>query len=58
MRLDRGLFLDLVQIQMRDGSILAIDDLGQLLECGSLGLDVYEVDKGKLDSNPALVLMS
>lgn len=55
VRLDRGLLLDLVQIHVRNGSILAVDDLGQLLESGSLGLDVYEVDKGELDSNPALV---
>lgn len=39
---------------MRNSSILAVDNLGQLLEGGALGLDVHEVNEGELESDPAL----
>lgn len=51
---DLGLLLDLVDVDLANGSILAIDELGQLLESGALGLDVHEVDEGELEEDPAL----
>lgn len=49
-----GLLLDLVEVQVRNGGVLAIDDLDQLLEGGTLGLDVHEEHEGELKSDPAL----
>jgi len=54
--LDRGLLLDLLEVQLRDGSIVAVDDLGELLEGRTLGLDVHEVDEDELGGDPALWL--
>lgn len=54
VRCDLGLLLDLVQVQMRDGGLVAINDLGQLLERGALGLNVHEVNKTELKTHPAL----
>lgn len=48
------LLLDLVDVDMSDLGLVAIDDLGQLLEGGSLGLDVHEVDEAQLEEDPAL----
>jgi len=34
--------------------LVAVDDLGELLEGGALGLNVHEVDEDKLKEDPAL----
>lgn len=52
--LDGGLLLDLLEVQLRDGGVVAVDDLGELLEGGALGLDVHDVDEDELGSDPAL----
>lgn len=52
--LDLGLLLDLVEVQLRDGGVVAVDDLGELLEGGALGLDVHDVDEDELEGDPAL----
>lgn len=49
--LNLNLLLHLVEIDMGNG-ILAVEDTGDLLECGALGLGVEEVDEDKLDSVP------
>jgi hypothetical protein len=48
------LLLDLVDVDVSDLGLVAIDDLGQLLEGGALGLDVHEVNEAQLQENPAL----
>lgn len=52
--LDSSLLLDLLEVQLRDGGVVAVDDLGELLEGGALGLDVHDVDEDELGSDPAL----
>lgn len=46
-----SLLLDLSEIDVDDG-IITVKDAGNLLECGTLGLDVKVVDKDKLDGVP------
>lgn len=46
-----GLLLDLLKIDVSNG-ILTVEDTGNLLKGGSLGLDVEEVDEDKLDGVP------
>lgn len=52
--LDLGLLLDLVEVELRDCGVVAVDDLGELLEGGALGLDVHDVDEDELEGDPAL----
>lgn len=52
--LDLGLLLDLVEVQLRDGGVVAVDDLGELLEGRALGLDVHDVDEDEFECDPAL----
>ena len=47
------LFLDLLKVNMSNG-ILAVEDLGNLLERGALGLNKDEVDPDQLDNIPEL----
>ena len=49
------LLLDLVEVEVRDLGVVAVDDLGQLLERRAPGLDVHEVDEAQLQEDPALV---
>jgi hypothetical protein len=49
-----NLFLDLKEIDVGDG-VLAVEDTGNLLEGGPLGLDVKEPDENKFDEVPKLV---
>lgn len=49
------LFLDLMEIQASNGSSIAINNLGQLLERRPFGLDVEEVYESKFERNPALL---
>lgn len=51
------LFLNLMEIQASNGSSIAIDDLGQLLECRPFSLDVEEVHESKFERNPTLLSM-
>ena len=51
---DVRLLLDLVDVDVRNLGGVAVDDLGELLEGGAARLDVHEVDKGKLEGDPAL----
>lgn len=51
---DFDLFLDLEEIHASNGSAVAINDLGQLLEGRPFGLDVEQVHESKLERNPAL----
>jgi hypothetical protein len=37
-----------------DLGLVAVDDLGELLESGALGLDVHEEDEAELEEDPAL----
>lgn len=46
--------LDLVHVDVRDGRV-AIEDTGDLLESGALGLDVEEPHEDKLDEVPQSV---
>ena len=48
------LLLDLVDVDLSDLGLVAIDDLGQLLEGGALGLNVHEVNEAQLEEDPAL----
>jgi hypothetical protein len=45
--------LDLVHVDVSNG-IFAVEDTGDLLESGSLSLNVEEVDEDELDANPEL----
>lgn len=49
-----NLLLDGPHIDVRD-SVLAIEDLGDLLQRRALGLDVEEVDEDELDADPERV---
>ena len=53
--MDLDLLLDLADIDVGNIGVVTIDDLGELLESGALGLDVHEVDEGELESDPALL---
>jgi hypothetical protein len=53
IRSDLDLLLDLRQVDVSHG-ILAVEDLGNLLERGALGLDEDEVDPDELDKIPEL----
>lgn len=46
------LLLDLVNVKVGDFGILTIEDLGELLERGALGLNVKEVDEEELEEDP------
>jgi hypothetical protein len=46
------LLLDLVHIQVGDLSVLAIEDLAELLESWASGLNVEEVDECEFDEDP------
>lgn len=46
--------LNLGHVLGDDLGVVAVDDLGQLLEGGALCLDVLEVDEGELEADPAL----
>jgi len=50
--LARDLVLDLLEADVGDLGIVAIDDLSQLLEGRALGLDVHEVDEDELEADP------
>jgi len=52
---DAGHALNLFKIDLTDLSIIAIEDLGNLLKGWSFGLDVEEVDEDEFKSNPASV---
>lgn len=52
--LDVNLLLDLLDVEMRNIGIVAIDDLDQLLESGAASLDVHEVHEHELAKDPAL----
>jgi hypothetical protein len=47
-----NLLLDLLKINMRHLGIITIEDLSQLLESGTPGLDVEEVDEAELNKDP------
>jgi hypothetical protein len=51
---DLSLLLDLVDIDVANLGLITIDDLGELLEGGALGLNIHEVDEGEFEENPAL----
>ena len=51
---DGALLLQLIQVDVGHGRVLAVDDLGQLLERGAARLDVHEVDEAELEEDPAL----
>jgi hypothetical protein len=53
IRSDLDLLLDLRQVDVSHG-ILAVEDLGNFLERGALGLDEDEVDPDELDKIPEL----
>ena len=44
----------LVEIDLRDFGVLAVEDLGDLLERRAAGLDVQEVHEHELEGDPAL----
>jgi hypothetical protein len=52
-RSDLDLLLDLGEVDVSHG-VLAVEDLGDLLEGGALGLDEDEVDPDELDEIPEL----
>jgi hypothetical protein len=52
--LDVHLLLDLVDVDAGHVGVVAVDDLGELLEGRALGLDVHEVHKDELEEDPAL----
>jgi hypothetical protein len=43
-----------LDIDVGDLSLITVEDLGDLLEGGSLGLDVEDADEDELEGNPAL----
>lgn len=47
-----NLLLDLLEIYMRHLGIITIEDLSQLLESGTPGLNVEKVDEAELDEDP------
>lgn len=47
------LLLDLVQVDV-GGGVVAVEDPGDLLEGGAVGLDVEEIDKGEFEGVPEL----
>jgi len=47
--------LDLRNIRNTRLGLVAVEDLGNLLERGTLGLDVEEVDDDELEGDPAAV---
>ena len=52
---DLNLLLDLLEIDMRHLGIITIEDLSQLLESGTPGFNVEEVDEAELDEDPNCV---
>lgn len=52
---DLHLLLELVEVDASNGGLVAIDDLGQLFESWTPGLDVHEVDEDELEEDPALL---
>lgn len=56
MLVDLHLLLDLVDVDVGNIRLVAINDLGELLERGALGLDVHEEDKDELGGDPALFI--
>lgn len=46
--------LDLVEVEVGDDGLVAVEYLGDLLEGRALGLDVEEVDEDELDKVPEL----
>ena len=42
-------------INLTDQGVLAVEDLCDLFECGSSGLDVEEIYEDKLECDPALL---
>lgn len=52
---DLGLLLDLADVDVGNVGLVAVDDTGELLEGGSLGLDVHEVDEAEFEEDPALL---
>ena len=48
---------DSLGINVTDQSVVTIEDLGDLFECGSFGLDVEEVYEDELECDPALFSM-
>lgn len=53
---DLDLLLDLRQVDVGDG-VVAVEDLGDLLEGGALGLDEDEPDPDELDEVPELAML-
>ncbi len=53
--LDRDVLGDGVDVDAAHGGVVPVDDLGELLEGGTAGLDVHGVDEDELDENPALL---
>lgn len=51
---DVRLLLDLVDVDVSDSRLVAIDDLGELFEGGALGLDVHLEHEGEFEEQPAL----
>ena len=51
---DVHLLLDLVDVDAGNVGVVAVDNLGKLLEGRAFGLDVHEVHKDELDKDPAL----
>lgn len=51
---DLSLLLDLADVDVGNVGLVAVDDLGELLESGALGLDVHEVDEAEFEEDPAL----
>lgn len=51
---DLCLLFDLADVEMSHGGILAVDNLGQLLEGRAPGLDVHEVNEAEFEEDPAL----
>lgn len=46
--------VDLVHVDLGDLGVLAVEDLGDLLERGAAGFDVEEVDEDEFEGDPAL----
>lgn len=49
-----NLLLDLLEVGLSHLGLVAVDDLGEFFEGGTLGLDVHEEDEGELEADPAL----
>ena len=49
-----GRGLNLLDVNVSDLGILAVEDLGDLLEGGALGLDIEEANEEEFDENPNL----